>query len=215
MSWKTERDRTGDEDNSRGRQTAADDVAGVQDVVGESGGEEPAGHRLETAAAGVALTAEEVEALRAKASKADEHWDRLLRVQADLENYRKRAVRERQEAVVGTQVSLLGRLLPVLDSFEMALEAARESDGTNLETLKAGLGMMQQQLRATLGEAGLEEIDASNQPFNPSLHEALSTRETAEVPEGHVLQQVRKGYRLGERLVRPASVIVARNPGAA
>jgi molecular chaperone GrpE len=156
----------------------------------------------------------QLEELRAKAAKADEHWDRLLRARADLENYRKRAVRERQEAVQSAQTGLLSRLLPALDSFEMALAAARSGEGVTVESLRTGIEMAYGQLKGALSESGLEEIAAIGQVFDPNLHEALLQQETAEVPEGRVLQQIRKGYRLKERLIRPASVIVAKKPAA-
>jgi molecular chaperone GrpE len=160
------------------------------------------------------LSLAEIEELRAKAAKADEHWDRLLRTQADLENYRKRALRERQEAIQSAQATLLGRILPALDSFEMAMAATQAGEGQNLESLRTGLDLAYGQLRTALSEAGLEEIDAAERVFDPNVHEALSQQESAVVPEGHVLHQVRKGYRLKERLIRPASVIVAKKPGA-
>jgi len=163
---------------------------------------------------GETLTLAELEALRTKAAKADEHWDRLLRTQADLENYRKRAVRERQDAIQSAQATLLGRILPALDSFEMAMAATRAGEGQNLESLRMGLDLAYGQLKMALSEAGLEEIEAAEQVFDPNVHEALSQQESAAVPEGHVLQQVRKGYRLKERLIRPASVIVAKKPAA-
>jgi molecular chaperone GrpE len=160
------------------------------------------------------LSAESIESLKAAAAKAEENWDRLLRARADLENYRKRALRERQEAVQGAQVALLERLLPALDSLDMAMEATHQVEGGNWEALKTGVGLVHQQLKTTLAEVGLEEIDAARQLFDPNLHEALSQQESAEVPEGHVMQQIRKGYKFRDRLVRPASVIVAKPPAA-
>jgi molecular chaperone GrpE len=74
--------------------------------------------------------------------------------------------------------------------------------------------MIQQQLKSALTEAGLEEVEASGKPFDPNLHEAVSQQETPDVPEGRVTQQLRKGYRLRERLLRPATVIVAKKPAA-
>jgi molecular chaperone GrpE len=74
--------------------------------------------------------------------------------------------------------------------------------------------MIQQQLKSALAETGLEEIDATGKPFDPTLHEAVSQQESADVPEGNVLQQIRKGYKLKERLLRPATVIVAKHPAA-
>ena len=137
--------------------------------------------------------------------------DQLLRVSADFDNYKKRAARERQEASKFAQESLLQRLIPVLDNFDMA-QAAGQAQNTTLQSLQAGIGMVQQQLKSVLNEAGLEELDATGKAFDPNLHEALSQEESAEVAEGHVLRQLRKGYKLRDRLLRPASVVVAKPP---
>lgn len=153
------------------------------------------------------------EKLKAQAAKADEHWNQLLRVSADFDNFKKRAARERLEAVKFANESLLERLIPVIDNFEMALLAANDPKAT-ADALKTGVTMIHGQLRSTLMEAGLEEINAAGQLFDPNLHEAVSQQETGEVPEGHVAQQIRKGYKLRDRLVRPASVIVAKAPSA-
>jgi molecular chaperone GrpE len=158
-------------------------------------------------------TPEQIEQWKAKADKADEHWDRLLRTTADLENFKKRAARERQEAVRFANAALLEKLVPALDNFDMALAAANNAEGGSMESLKTGIAMIYNQLKAVLTEAGLEEIDASGQRFDPNLHEAVSQQESSEVPEGHVLQQLRKGYKLRDRLIRPAGVVVAHKPG--
>ena len=94
----------------------------------------------------------------------------------------------------------------------MALAAANNTEGNSLESLKTGITMVYNQLKAALAEAGLEEIDAADQRFDPNLHEAVSQQESADVPEGQVLRQLRKGYKLRERLIRPASVVVAKKP---
>jgi molecular chaperone GrpE len=134
---------------------------------------------------------------------------------ADLENYRKRAQRERHDAARYANAALLERLLPTLDHFDMALAASDQSDASSLESLRTGIQLVHQQLKAALGESGLETIDAQGQVFDPRLHEALSQEESATLPEGHVVRQLRKGYRLHDRLLRPASVVVARKPGSA
>jgi len=162
------------------------------------------------------LAPEQLEELKARAAKADEHWDRLLRTAADLENFKKRAARERLEAAQSAAAALIQKILPVLDHFEMAQTATQTTDAApgGVASLQAGVAMIQQQLRTTLAESGLEEIDASGKPFDPTWHEAVSQRETADVPEGHVVQQLRKGYKLRDRLLRPATVIVAKKPAA-
>jgi molecular chaperone GrpE len=145
-------------------------------------------------------------------AKHDEHWERLVRVSADFDNFKKRAARERQEAVKFANEALLEKLIPVLDNFEMALTAAASHQDSSVQSLQTGVAMIQQQFRAVLQEAGLEEVDATGKTFDPNLHEAVAQQESPGVPEGQVLQQLRKGYKLKERLIRPATVIVAKQP---
>ncbi len=161
------------------------------------------------------LTPEQVESLKGRAAKADEHWERLLRTTADFDNFKKRAAREKGEAVQYANVALLQKLLPVLDNFEMALAAVESVKEDKLASLKSGVAMIQQQLRSVLMETGLEEIDATGKPFDPTLHEAVSQQESSEVKDGNVLQQIRKGYRWKDRLLRPAAVVVAKAPAEA
>jgi molecular chaperone GrpE len=157
---------------------------------------------------------EQIAEWQARAAKAEEHWNRLLRTTADFDNFKKRAAREKQEAIKYAHESLLQKLLPVLDNFEMALTAAQTSATDGLKSLSDGVTMIQSQLKATLADSGLEEINAAGQPFDPNLHEAVSQQESAAVAEGHVLQQLRKGYRFRDRLLRPATVIVAKAPAS-
>ena len=149
--------------------------------------------------------------LKLKAASAPQYYEQLLRTTADLENFKKRAAREKQDAIKFANESLLEKFIPILDNFEMALAAANAAN-TSVESLQAGVTMIHQQLRSAMSSAGLEEIEASGRPFDPNLHEAISEQESADAPEGQVLQQVRKGYKLRERLLRPASVIVAKKP---
>src|SRR5262245_61016932 len=158
------------------------------------------------------LTADELDQLKRRAAKADDLYDQLLRKAADFENFKRRADREKLEIKKFAIESLLQKLIPVLDNFDMALAAANTTDGTSVQSLQTGINMIYQQLKGTLAEAGLEEVDATSKPFDPNLHEAVSQQETAEVPEGHVVQQLRKGYKLRDRLLRPASVVVAKEP---
>jgi molecular chaperone GrpE len=162
------------------------------------------------------LTPAQLEEIKARAAKADEHWDRLLRTTADFENFKKRAARERTEAAQADTAALMQKLLPVLDHFEMAQTAAQTAEAPpgGVAALQAGIAMIQQQLKTALAESGLEEIDATGKPFNPAWHEAISLMESAEVPEGHVVRQIRKGYKFRDRLIRPATVIVAKKPAA-
>jgi len=182
-----------------------------------SGG--PAPGQVEPAA----LSPEQIEDLKTRAAKADENWERLLRTTADFDNFKKRAAREKTESVQYANMSLLQKLLPVLDNFEMALNAAQTAtsasqsaapQGDKPSAFHSGVIMIQQQLKNALVETGLEEIDATGKPFDPNFHEAISQIESADVPEGNVLQQVRKGYKLKDRLLRPAAVVVAKKPAS-
>lgn len=156
---------------------------------------------------------DDLQSLKERAAKADEYWARLLRETADFDNYKKRAARERQDAISYANENLLAKLMPVLDAFDMA-QAATSDSKASAHSIQAGVAMIANQLRSVLAEAGLEEIDAKGQEFNPNLHEAVSQEETAAVPDGHVVRQLRKGYRYRNRLVRPAGVVVARKPHA-
>ncbi|HXB58337.1 MAG TPA: nucleotide exchange factor GrpE [Candidatus Acidoferrales bacterium] len=161
------------------------------------------------------MTPEQFEELKARAAKADESWERLLRTTADFDNFKKRAARERTEAIQFANVSLIQKLLPVMDNFDMALAAAQTAKDEKSASLQAGIAMVQSQLKSILAETGLEEIDATGKEFDPTQHEAVSQQETDEVPEGQVVQQIRKGYKIRERLLRAASVVVAKKPADA
>src|SRR2546423_13874166 len=108
------------------------------------------------------VTAEQLAELKERAAKADENWERLLRVTADLENFKKRAAREKTDAIKYANESLLQKLIPILDNFDMALAAVQTADGgASTQSLQTGINMIYQQLRNTLAESGLEEPDAS------------------------------------------------------
>lgn len=185
---------------------AAQETEAPQPATGEAAEGATAIEEAETPAE--TPSPEELAALREQAAKADENRDLYVRAMADLDNFRKRAARERQDAVKYANESLLQKIIPVLDSFELALAATDSAHAA----VRDGVKMILDQLRGALGEAGLVEIDASGQAFDPSLHEAVSMQETADVEDGHVVHQLRRGYRLNDRLLRPATVVVARAP---
>ena len=134
--------------------------------------------------------------------------DLYIRSQADLDNYRKRATREREDAIRYANSSLLERLLPVLDNFELGLDAAKQTAGA--DSILQGLSMVQKQLQDFLKDSGVESIEAVGTPFDPNLHEAIGQEASAEVAEGTVLRQLRRGYKLRDRLLRPATVMVSK-----
>lgn len=152
---------------------------------------------------------DELKELRIKATKSEEYYERLLRQVAETDNLRKRLAKEKQDAIRYANESLIEKLLPTMDSFDMAISAANLSNENTIDSLKKGVEMVHVQLKRTLEETGLTEINATGEIFNPALHEAISRKETNEAADGTVIEQIRKGYQLNERLVRPASVIVA------
>ena len=157
-------------------------------------------------------TPEELKELREQATKAEEYYDRLKRQVAEADNLRKRLAKEKQDAIRYANESLILELLPTMDSFEMAINAAQKSDDNSIDSLKTGIEMIYTQIKRTLEEIGVTEIDATGQTFDPSQHEAMSRMKTNKAKEGTVLEQTRKGYRLRDRLLRAASVIVAIPP---
>ena len=139
----------------------------------------------------------------------DRFRDLALRSQADFENYKKRAAREKEDAVKYANSSLLQRLVSILDNFELGLAAAK-TDGTH-SPIYSGMVLVQKQLNDLLEENGLQAIEAENEKFDPNLHEAIA-HEPSETAEGTVIRQARRGYRFKDRLLRPARVIVSSGP---
>jgi molecular chaperone GrpE len=140
----------------------------------------------------------------------DRFRDLALRSQADFENYKKRAAREKEEAVKYANSALLERLIPIVDNFELGLEAARGEGETS--PVFSGMSMVLKQLMDFLTELGLQPIDATGQKFDPNLHEAIAHEPSDQFPEGVVTRQTRRGYRMKDRLLRPSSVVVSSGP---
>ena len=135
----------------------------------------------------------------------DEYLDLLQRTKADFENYRKRAVRDQERLIAHAHERLVRELLPILDDLERALEAAERHEEA---ALVDGVKLVQKSLRKALEKEGLAEIDADG-PFDPHVHEAMLTQPGNGAESGSVLEVVQRGYRLGDKVVRPARVIVA------
>jgi molecular chaperone GrpE len=144
---------------------------------------------------------EQVAALEAE---RDEHQNDLKRVAAEFENYRKRVSRDQQSLVARAHERLVKELLPVLDDLERALAAAEDHEEA---TLEEGVRLVHRELAAALAHEGLAEIE-TNGHFDPHVHEALLSQPSSE-EEGSVIEVVQKGYRLGDRVLRPARVVVA------
>jgi molecular chaperone GrpE len=155
---------------------------------------------------------QEEQALSAEnlAAEVEKYKDAALRARADLDNYRKRVAREKEDAIRYANNSLLESLLPILDNFELGLEAAKNTpDATGIVQ---GLQMVRKQLEDFLREHGVESVNAEGNPFDPNLHDAVSHEPNSDVTEGTVIRQLRKGFKLKDRLIRPASVIVSKGP---
>jgi len=140
--------------------------------------------------------------------EAADNYDRYVRSVADMDNFRRRTVREKEELRQFAASKVLEDLLPVLDNLGFGLAAAK-APNADLKTLVGGIGMVADQLKTSLASHGLKEISPLGQPFDPNLHEAISQQPSAEVAEGSVVTVVRTGYSLNGRLLRPASVIVS------
>ena len=137
----------------------------------------------------------------------DRFRDLALRSQADFENYKKRSAREKEEAIKYANSSLLEKLIAIVDNFELGLEAAR-AEGEKSPVF-SGMSMVLKQLMDFLADSGLQPIDATGQKFDPNLHEAIAHEPSEKVPEGTVVRQTRRGYRMKDRLLRPSSVVVS------
>jgi molecular chaperone GrpE len=140
----------------------------------------------------------------------DRFRDLALRSQADFDNFKKRAVREKEDAIKYANSSLLERLIAIVDNFELGLSAAK---GEGEESpIYSGMSMVLKQLTDFLADNGLQPIDAEGQKFDPNLHEAIAHEPSDTVPEGIVVRQTRRGYRLKDRLLRPSGVVVSSGP---
>ena len=140
--------------------------------------------------------------------KQDDLQNKYLRVHADLENIKKRTIKEREDAVQRTKSQIISDLLPIIDSFKMGLaEASKHEDA---KTFVEGFAMAVNLMETTLNEYGLHIVDSTNQIFDPKVHDAISYEISDTIDEGVVITTIREGYKLGDKLLRPASVILSK-----
>ncbi len=150
--------------------------------------------------------------LAAARAEAAENYEKYLRTSADLDNYRKRAAREKDELARYTREEIVAALLPVLDNLERAIQAARDH-GDEQSSLLEGVAHTHKQLKRTLEECGLVEVPSeTGHPFDPEHHEAVGHVESEQHSEGVIINQVQRGYTLSSRLLRPARVVVSKGP---
>ena len=146
-------------------------------------------------------------------NKADEHWNLYMRTQAEMDNLRKRAERDVQNAHKFGVEKLIGELLPVMDSMEMGMAAAEGSDEATTKLLE-GMELTAKMFADALQKAGITPVDPMGEVFNPEFHQAMSMVENPDAEPNTVMAVMQKGYVLNERLVRPAMVVVAKAPAA-
>jgi molecular chaperone GrpE len=154
---------------------------------------------------GVADVEAEMEALRAERAS---YLDRLARLQAEFDNFRKRSVKEQQDFRDYALAEALRSLLPILDSLDRALKTSDAS----VQDFHSGIELIDKQFHDALAKLGVEPIPAEGEVFDPNLHQAIQMVDTAEVEDNHVIDELQRGYRIKDRLLRPAMVRVAHNP---
>jgi molecular chaperone GrpE len=187
----------------------AKDPTATQSAVNSTPSPTPASPAPEASPAPAAPDLAELLATAKK--EAADNYDRYVRSVADLENHRRRTVREKEELRQFAASRVLEDLLPVIDNLGLGLAAAK-APNADLKTLVGGISMVAEQLKSSLANHGLKEVNPLGQPFDPNLHEAISQQPSAEVAEGSVITVVRVGFTLNGRLLRPASVIVSTGP---
>jgi molecular chaperone GrpE len=169
--------------------------------------DEPEGEAENATAGSEAAAPDPLEAAQAEAARLR---DQLLRMAADFDNFRKRSRRELVDAERRAREDFLRDLLPVFDNLERA--TAHAETATDVRSLADGVNMVLRQFLDTLSKLGVERVQTQGVPFDPTQHEAIQHLESAEQPPGTVLHEVQAGYRAGDRLVRPAMVVVAKAP---
>ena len=195
-------------------QSAATGAEAPEEAAGAETAELDPAEIAEAGAAGEEAPADELESLRAELKESQ---DRLLRAQADFENFRRRALRERTEAHNYGHQNLVKDLLSTVDNLDRAIDHARdasESAGGDLEALLQGVELVRRELLGALARHGVKEIEALSKPFDPAVHEAMAQVPDDSVAPNSVIEVLEKGYQIRDRLVRPARVVVTQPPEA-
>lgn len=156
----------------------------------------------------VTVPVEEYEGLKQRAAEAEQYLDQLKRLAADFDNARKRMEREKQDQAKWAAESLILALLPIVDSFDAAIQSLRHHDAK--DPVVTGVKLINQQLHELLTREGVERLKTLGQPFDPERHEVIQQVEDAEWPEGTVIEEIQAGYLLRGRLIRPAMVKIAK-----
>jgi len=178
--------------------------------VGADDNQEPKIEPVDTAQS---LESEEIKDLKSKleikTGEAEESYDRLLRVSAEFENYKKRTAREMADFKKYANQSLLRELLPIIDNLDLAIKAAAEASDSTDACLLDGVELTRKEILKVFENFHVEPIDALGKPFDPNFHEAVMREESDEYPENTVVNELQKGYLMHDRLLRPSMVVVA------
>lgn len=158
----------------------------------------------------ILLSFDEFQALKESSVKADEYLDKLLRIQADFDNYKKRLDRDKAEFVKFANEGVITQILNIVDDFDRAVEAGKSKH--DFDVLYKGIEMIHKDMKEFLEKYGVKEIVANGKPFNPNEHEAMMQEESNEHPEDHVVEELQKGYMLNGRVIRPSKVKVSKKP---
>jgi molecular chaperone GrpE len=152
--------------------------------------------------------AELMERIESLQEKADKNYDLYLRSQADMENFKKRSAKDKEDVVRYANETLIKEILPVMDNLEKAISHAQQDNA--VDALREGVSLTLKGLKDSLAKAGVQEVEAQGQPFDPCFHEAVSEMVDERAKPGTVLQELQKGYVLNGRLIRPSMVIVSK-----
>jgi len=155
------------------------------------------------------ITEKELEELKKKADERDEYYNKWLKIHAEYENTRKRIEKEKIDHIKFANEYIIAQLFPIVDNFDMAFSAMEKAEDKN--AVMDGIRLVQKEFHRILEENGVKKIETKGKQFDPHLHEAVLAIETDEYPDGMILEEVRAGYLLNDRLLRPAQVKVTKN----
>ncbi|NQT47302.1 MAG: nucleotide exchange factor GrpE [Candidatus Omnitrophica bacterium] len=150
----------------------------------------------------------EYDILLKEKERADQYYDKWLRLQAEFENTKKRLDRERIEAIKYASTDIIAKILPIIDDFDRAVEAVKATK--DIDSLLKGVQIIRAEIDKILKQDGVERVESIGQPFDPHVHEAMMMVETDDHPEGTVIEELQPGYKLNGRLLRPAKVKVSK-----
>ena len=201
------------EKNEEKEEKLSKDSSKMESYEEEEDLEEKKEMELEKAESGIEETKDvQVDLLKEQLEKTEKEYkeleDRLLRVAAEFDNYKKRTAREFQSIIKNANEELISQLVETLDNFQRALDSAKNS--SDFDSFHKGVELIYQHFRDILGKEGLKEIKAIGEPFDPHLHEAVMQQESDKFPDGTVMDEISKGYMLNDKVIKHSKVIVSK-----